>query len=1544
MKVLRVQYRHTTRNVFVYDGMSSDEVWSLLRACVSSALKPGEREPRLLALRHPPSGEVLPLSRAIQRPEQIWAEVELIDDQYKQQPQQTAAAAAPARSAMRPQSSPAYASGHSSSQAGLPTPIQRNASTAAGSRPLPDPASYGAGYGRWGYSSKPLTQRQNYLADSPASPAQSSPRFSPREGAASPALSAASSQASWEEEGRAAGSGVLVIMSYSELLNVLTGHLPPNINNGSTPRVLRAGRPHIFVLAVVRPGSDACEDIFPHYEQIAASGAYPNLVFLIVEDAHLNGTALDVQDAVPTFQFFLQGHLLGQVVSPTVPQLRSMCASSDRLCAENPDLSVEPSDDEADEEEFDEDDEDDQYHGQQSYSLGEAIDNRYRMSEEERREVFGDVEDEEARWAQLLQASPKASPKRAGRGQRRQAWQDASPSPSEGSEDEGYNAPGGLVIRGRALTLHPPTRQQLLEAQRRPRATNPEQNLRDWSAYAEYRDGGSDPAESSGVDESNYDDSEAGDEYHEPLAQLGKRKIHPSASSSDEEQEDEEDEQYRASETAASSDYSLGNSLTASPVIVGRNGPSSPNGAPLSAPRSASSSDLLMTPQEAHTIERVLQRADPDVRAAFDACPDLDSFVAVFIRLVHAQIQPPQAQQAAAAAAAQPRATPSSGLKRKSHPVGVQQLVGVEPRTKRLHPDPTPAQLAAEAAARLAAARELAEQRRHKRVNQQLYASSDEDQDEDEEEDEEEGAIVSADSPMKGRRGGAAGHARTASEQVAESELAAQQSRYAALQAEYQGIQNEIFSRTVHDLHSQSILSDEQLSILVRLWTQTERGSNAIRRLIQQYEKHGDELEFMFQLVQLVAKFEAGEAVQPSDSEEDGQSPADSAEEDEDEDDEEVEVQGSEVDESPLNSDEERAFQRFLAAASSGAESSPGASVQGSPVRRLPPRSSTKAPQSSPAGGAPARAPSAAEQQEAALESNLSLVSQLAAERLLTAADAERAAQYLRYGHPLVQAAFLAFSYNQDVEDLLDTLKKILTSEQKQQPAQQQSKPAAAQAAPAAKSSSSVSVSPSDVLALLPPYLVASHGPVVEQLVRAADSAITGAWDDLRQAVATKRGEALAEAVRQFALAVEKRAKQAAPKGAASASAAAAAPAQSASATAAPTDVNAVASGLTLTSVLHTGGVFDDAQCAVLFELILDANPTVLSAFDEARRTEEWDALHETLVNQLAANAQLKRNDHPLVQAVQQASGILNEKHVHLFRQMLEQGRKQAVKPAGAASQTTPQRSSGTSGSLPIGTPISPSIPQSAWSKMVHAFTRSLESLQSSGSLSDTAALLLIDLFQQRNAAVVSACQVLELDGNVAEFEDSLRVIAQEHAAANSPRTKERLLKRATHEEAGMESSASTPGETDRPRQSDASGSAGRERLVQSFAERVQAIDELERSGLASSDEEEEDGGAGEEGEDDGLGDLDDETLALLSKSDTDEWDDVQVQALVSKVVAMQEELARLKLQQKDERRRNGLPDDGQDEEEGEDEDDEEEEEEEQEDEEEEEDDEQKEQ
>jgi hypothetical protein len=235
---------------------------------------------------------------------------------------------------------------------------------------------------------------------------------------------------------------------------------------------------------------------------------------------------------------------------------------------------------------------------------------------------------------------------------------------------------------------------------------------------------------------------------------------------------------------------------------------------------------------------------------------------------------------------------------------------------------------------------------------------------------------------------------------------------------------------------------------------------------------------------------------------------------------------------------------------------------------------------------------------------------------------------------------------------------------------------------------------------------------------------------------------------------------------------------------------------------------------------------------------------------------------------------------------------------------------------------------------MVHVFTRSLEALQSSGALNDSAALKLIDLFQQRNAGVVSACQVLELDGNESEFQDSLRVIAAEHMSSNSPRTKERLLKRATNEEAGMSSSASTPGSTNGKSRATittangtGSGSTDRERLVQSFAQRVQDVDELERTGtgVAGNSDEDADEEDEEEEDEDGVGDLGDAALeALLNKPDTDDWNADDVQALYSKVLAMQTELAGLKQMQREERARAGLAEESQEEdEEDEDEDDE---------------------
>lgn len=274
----------------------------------------------------------------------------------------------------------------------------------------------------------------------------------------------------------------------------------------------------------------------------------------------------------------------------------------------------------------------------------------------------------------------------------------------------------------------------------------------------------------------------------------------------------------------------------------------------------------------------------------------------------------------------------------------------------------------------------------------------------------------------------------------------------------------------------------------------------------------------------------------------------------------------------------------------------------------------------------------------------------------------------------------------------------------------------------------------------------------------------------------------------------------------------------------------------------------------------------------------------------------LKSSLHPLLPLVRSASGVMSEDDVARARRAMA-----ATASSGAAGSTaTPRRSSGLP---PAATPLSPSIPQSAWSRMVSRFTRSLESLQSAGQLSDESALQLIDLFQARNAAVVAACEVLELDGNVAEFEDTLRVIVAEHAelAQRSPRTRQRLQQR-------MENT--NDDESRRP----VNGAA--ERPVQSFAARVQSVGN--RDSDAEFDEDAEESGDGDVAD---SSDIDVDVNRLLNKSDDEVWGADDVEALYSKVLQMTNELNRLRMAQRQEEGGEG-EEEQEEEEQGEDDDD----------------------
>ena len=281
--------------------------------------------------------------------------------------------------------------------------------------------------------------------------------------------------------------------------------------------------------------------------------------------------------------------------------------------------------------------------------------------------------------------------------------------------------------------------------------------------------------------------------------------------------------------------------------------------------------------------------------------------------------------------------------------------------------------------------------------------------------------------------------------------------------------------------------------------------------------------------------------------------------------------------------------------------------------------------------------------------------------------------------------------------------------------------------------------------------------------------------------------------------------------------------------------------------------------------------------------------LPSALIHLLEKHASLKSSLHPLLPLVREATGVMSQAQVASMKQIMANASKGAPDAApssakkgapapqqAASSSTTPQRAAAQA-AVPKATPISPSIPTSAWSKIVSQFTRSLESLQSADLLTDTSALKLIDLFQSRNDAVVSACQVLELDGNVEEFEDTLRVIVAEHEemALRSPSTQKRMQAQAPAAAQGKPAPQTA-----------------NEKLVQSFAERVQAVDAAESSEF--DDEEDED-------EDDDAGSDDSALDRLLAKSEHSEWGEADVNALYAKVLEMQSQLTALRQRQIDE-------------------------------------------
>lgn len=277
----------------------------------------------------------------------------------------------------------------------------------------------------------------------------------------------------------------------------------------------------------------------------------------------------------------------------------------------------------------------------------------------------------------------------------------------------------------------------------------------------------------------------------------------------------------------------------------------------------------------------------------------------------------------------------------------------------------------------------------------------------------------------------------------------------------------------------------------------------------------------------------------------------------------------------------------------------------------------------------------------------------------------------------------------------------------------------------------------------------------------------------------------------------------------------------------------------------------------------------------------------------------MKSAMHPLLPLVREVTGVMSQAQVATMKQMMASAQPAKAAPAAASassssaksaaapqqaasSSNTPQRATAQA-AVPTATPISPSIPTSAWSKIVSQFTRSLESLQSAGHLTDSSALKLIDLFQSRNNAVISACQVFELDGDVGDFEDTLRIIVREHEemALRSPTTQKRMQAQAASQ--------------DKPAQT------ANEKLAQSFAERVQAVDAAESSEFDDEEEEEEDQEDEDEEDDEDEGSDDSALDRLLAKSENAEWGEEDVNALYNKVLEMQSQLTALRQRQIDE-------------------------------------------
>jgi len=1632
MKVVKLHYKGKESHVFLYSGMSSDECVSIVRAAVgkassasaSASSSASSSSPPIVALRNltlpsqpSPYPYLLPLTRAIEHLDDISGEVEVLDMEQLEEMQREVEAKesqqrADRASKTKPQRA-ASARQHMANRNGDPS--RRQPYRPQSARLASEPTSvtrHSDEATRWTMPRQAWDDESPsdspYYASATAPNVGASRRFSALNEPPSPSSSMSSS--SWLEPsvspppsyttatassgpsggggGFGRGSGVHVVLSYPQLLSVLTHHTAPNINNGPLPRVVRSGLDHMHVLALVETGVESSEDLFLAYQRLSSSRSFPRLVFLLMESGLVDGTALECDhDELPALQFFLHGHLIGQLSRPTKEQMEAMMTSANKLMQENPNVMVEEGDTDADEEDAYEeeynDDEEAYFDASPSYSpspspsrsplrngrpfpvsFGEALDahsagHAYGYGVEsdgdgdadERRQLYDEIIDEERRWSQLLQPSPKQKPRTRPtlrpsplrRGQGRQAWmaalgQTPSSSPSRSplfalsDSDDGYgydeSPDSGLIIRGRKIDIQTmPTTQLSSRSQAERRAAarsfvNPESRLRDWEEYERFNDEReseeSDSSESSS--ESEEGKRQMRGAYARQQAQRQqqrasangltplKRKLHPAGSS--EEEEDESDEEY--SKALIPSPHS---SVSSSPIFAAaRVAP-----APMASSSSPATSGFSLSESESAAIESVLRREHASVRRAFLICPQLESVMDVFMRLVQNQTNIMKQQNhatsaapsSASATASQQRAhqdrrlqTPTSALKRKMHPDADE-----EPLHKRSHLEIQEERAREDARARAA----------HKRVNRIIYG--DESESESESEDEEAKAQRELDDAAEAFADAQAQfHASSAEEAAALRDLEAQRERFNTLSKAYAKVQDQIFSSTLHDLYTHGEIERKQHEVLVRLWTETEGGSNAIRAAIGKYEVSGDEQRFRRSLLSMANKFLNGEAVEVEAE----------VESDEDADETETEELEDEVSEeanpsthgasSPLPSDEERAYQSMLRSfASELGIREPDSNAHATVGTRANTTADTK-PLANQTQGQDASDAGLDED----LLANLQILEQLVEGRLLAPQEGTQAAQYLLFGHPLLQAAFLAFGYNEDVEDLVDSIQIILqqakerakkenneVDEEEEEEVKEQ-EPNATDKDDQSRSSPTTTTltDPSQLLALLPPYLVSSHGGVIASLVVERDPSIVTAWNELQEAFEVRgvRREALAKCVEQLIEKVEMRvgAKDDGEDEEEEEDEDDEEDDEPARSSVAPDST--LAQALQVVSVLHTGDVFDARESARLWEMILAGNPVILAAFENARIDQEWEELHDTLSRLLEKHEQQYEDEddtepHPLERLVDQAPPAITEQHVQLMKRIMQEAKKQSAGQGDAASAnanakdqgegalSTPEKRKQAAASLPpAGTPISPSIPQTSSSRLVSLFTRSLETLQSRSLLTDAQALQLIDLFQPQQGAkkrtmhpgIEAAAQVWELDGDDEEFMETLRIIVQEEEERQTREKKKSKDQQAIEEEEEEE-------DGDEKQQERAQSQ------LKSFAQRVQFTDDPDAAVVAEGDENEDDDEDEQEDEDDdddaiSLGSLDD----LLSRPEED-WNGDDLAFLMDKVQTMQLELGRLR-------------------------------------------------